>query len=139
MTIGTKKINVVLDTNIIISSIGFGGKPRKILNLVLENKIQATSSPVLFAELEDIIFKKFPIFIKDFEKISKLLKKKIRIINPKISINIVRDKADNRVLEAAVDGKCQYIITGDKDLLDLKKYKQIYIVTADQFLVSVDN
>ncbi|HEX8932007.1 MAG TPA: putative toxin-antitoxin system toxin component, PIN family [Patescibacteria group bacterium] len=47
---------------------------------------------------------------------------------------MVRDIDDNRVLEAAVEGKCQYIITGDADLLDLKIFQSIKIITAEDFL-----
>lgn len=134
MTTGINKINVVLDTNILLSSIGFGGKPREIVNLVFEKKIYAVSSPALLAEFQDIIYKKFPLLIPLFEKIQKQIKKIFIIVQPKISLTIVRDQADNKVIEAAMEGNCQYIITGDKDLLDLASYKQIKIVTADQFL-----
>ncbi len=46
----------------------------------------------------------------------------------------LRDEADNMVLETAVIGKCSFLITGDKDLLTLKKYKNIYVVTPSKFL-----
>ncbi len=51
----------------------------------------------------------------------------------------VRDRDDNRVLEAAVEGDCDFIITGDRDLLELCKYKKIKIITPAQFLAEVDN
>lgn len=139
MTIDIRKANVVLDTNIIISSIGFGGKPRRILNLVIERKLHAITSVSLLAELEDVVYKRFPLLIHSFEKINKLLRKRVKIVKPKISLHIVRDDADNKVLEAAVEGKCQFIITGDKDLLDLYSYKDIKIITADQFLDFFEN
>lgn len=46
----------------------------------------------------------------------------------------LRDFADNQILETAVNGKCNWLITGDKDLLDLKDYENIQIVNASQFL-----
>ena len=46
----------------------------------------------------------------------------------------LRDTDDNKVLETAVVGKCNWIITGDKDLLTVKKYQQIKIVNPGQFL-----
>lgn len=46
----------------------------------------------------------------------------------------LRDPADNQVLETAVEGNCDYLITRDKDLLTLGKYDQIQIVTPAQFL-----
>ena len=128
------KPSVVLDTNIIISAIGFGGKPRKILNLVLENHISVVTSPILLVELEDIIFKKFPLLAGSFERINRQIKKKFKIVRPKTSLYVLKDEPDNRVLEAALEGESQYIITGDKELLNLKSFKTIKIITADEFL-----
>lgn len=140
MNTGTSasKIKVVLDTNVIISAIGFGGKPRIILELVLTKNIQAISSNVLLAELEDVIYKKFPLLASEFEIINKQLRKNFKIVKPKKSIHILKDEPDNRVLEAAQEGKCQYIITGDKELLNLDSFERIRIITADEFLNILD-
>ena len=46
----------------------------------------------------------------------------------------LRDEADNSVLETAVVGKCQWLITGDKDLLTLKEYNDVKIVGPGEFL-----
>ncbi|MEK7165304.1 MAG: putative toxin-antitoxin system toxin component, PIN family [Patescibacteria group bacterium] len=136
MSIDTNKskLKVILDTNILISAIGFGGKPRKILQLVLNKQIQAITSPVLMVEFQDIIFKKFPLLAEKCEKIQILIKRKTKLVNPKVSLHILKDEPDNRVLEAASTGQCQYIITGDRELLQLRNYKRIKILNADQFL-----
>lgn len=140
MSTGTAKsrFRVILDTNIIISGVGFGGKPRNILKLVLDKKIRAYTSSVLLAELEDVINKKFPELSHNFERINKQIRKRFKIVKPKKSLHIVKDEDDNRVLEAAVEGKCNYIVTGDKELLDLGSFKEIKILTADQFLNTLD-
>lgn len=130
-------VKVTLDTNIIISGIGFGGKPRKILHLILDKKIKAVTSSILLAELEDVIDKKFPKLASSFVLISKQIKGKFKIVKPKKSLLIARDEDDNRVLEAAIEGECSHIITGDRDLLDLKIFKNIKIVTPDTFLSEI--
>lgn len=127
-------VKVILDTNILISSIGFGGKPRKILHLILDDEIEAIISPILLAELEDVINKKFPKLAYSLSSINRQIQNKFKIVKPKRSLFVARDDDDNRVLEAALEGKCAYIITGDKDLLDLKTFKNIEIVTPDTFL-----
>ncbi len=139
MTTGTavNPTKIVLDTNIIISGIGFGGKPRQILYLVLDDKIKAVTSPILIAELEDVIAKKFQKLIKQLEPIKKQVREKFIIVKPKKSLHAVRDDDDNRVLEAAIEGKCSYIVTGDRDLLNLKTFKNIKIVTPDTFLSEI--
>lgn len=140
MSTGTVKsrVRIILDTNIIISAIGFGGKPRNILKLILDKKIWAFTSSILLAELEDVINKKFPELSENFERTNKQIRKKFKIVRPKKSLHIVNDEDDNRVLEAAVEGECNYIITGDKELLNLGSFKEIKILTADQFLRTLD-
>ena len=136
MTLDTKKslVRVVIDTNILISAIGFGGKPRQILTLLLDKKIKVVISPILLAEFREVIHKKFPYLIKELLIIENKFTKIMVHVHPKESLTIVRDIDDNRVLEAAVEGNCHYIITGDKDLLVLKSYQHIKIVTSEQFL-----
>ena len=48
---------------------------------------------------------------------------------------VIRDQDDNRVLEAAIEGNCSHIITGDKGLLDIVTFKDITILTPDDFLL----
>ena len=127
-------VKVVLDTNVLVSAIVFGGKPKEILNLVLEEKIVASISPILLAEFKEVYTKKFPLLKEDFELTFKSIEEIFEITQPDETLEILKDKDDNRVLEAAVEGKCKYIITGDKELLDLGIYKGIRIVTPDQFL-----
>lgn len=127
-------VKVVLDTNIIISAVGFSGKPQQILLLAFDKKIYAFTSNVLLAELEDVVNKKFPELAKEFEAINELIQDNFIITKPKDTITILLDDDDNRVLEAALEGEVDFIITGDKQLLKLKKYQNIKIVSPDEFL-----
>lgn len=127
-------VKVVIDTNILISAMGFGGKPREILLQALEKKIQVIISPILLAEFFEVINKKFPKLDSKLFVVEKKIKKSFIVVQPKISLSISRDEDDNRVIEAALEGNCDFIITGDKDLLDLGKYKRIKIVTSEEFL-----
>lgn len=131
------RVKVVLDTNILISAIGFGGKPRDTLLLVFEDKIMGVISPILLAELQEVIVKKFLKLMYLLPSAEQMIRRKFLIVRPKKSLHIVRDEDDNRVLEAAIEGKCDYIITGDKDLLSLQRFKKIKIFTPDQFLKEI--
>src|SRR3989344_3210533 len=95
---------VVLDTNILISALVYGGKPEQVYNLVLEKQITAIITNILVAELLEGLIKKFIV------------------VRPKKIIKAARDEDDNRVLEAAAEGVCAYIVTGDKDLLELRSF-----------------
>jgi len=53
---------------------------------------------------------------------------------PKVLTAVLRDPEDNMVLECAIQGEAQYIVSGDKDLLELKEYRSIRIIRAVDFL-----
>lgn len=126
---------VVLDTNVIVSAVGYGGKPGQIFLLALEEKIHAVTSEALLAEVQEILIKKLAMSSSDVELTMGEIEDKFEIVAPKKSLHVVRDEDDNRVLEAAWEGNCDFIITGDSDLLNLGKYKNIKILTAEEFLL----
>ncbi len=125
---------IVLDTNILVSALVYGGNPKKTFLLALDKQIQVVTSPVLQAEFTDVIAKKFPLSLKNINLLKRQVRKTFIMVQPSRSIDIARDDDDNRVLEAAIEGGCDYIVTGDKDLLELKSYKDVKIVTAIEFL-----
>ena len=131
-------VRAVLDSNILISAIVFGGNPKRIIELIQENDVIAITSRILISELFDVLVKKFHFTSEKLYLAEELIRENFLIVSPSETLNIVRDKDDNRVLEAAVEGKCQYIITGDKDLLDLKSYHQITILTPGDFVKSLE-
>lgn len=131
-----KKLRIVLDTNIIISAIVFKGKLRQVYDFALNEKFKAVTSPVLISELTEVLTKKFSLSLMEVNLVEHEIKKVFAIVHPKKSIYIVRDIDDNRVLEAAVAGECSYIVTGDNDLLSLKSYEDISILTAETFLAT---
>ncbi len=139
MNSGTVKssLKVVLDTNIFISALVFGGKPEEIYRLVLTKKLTAYISPIILAEIIEILTKRFNFNQIRLRQIERKIRKSFMIVNPTRDINVIRDPDDDRILEAAIEGNCDYIVTGDKDLLDLKKYKKIKILTSEQFLSEI--
>lgn len=128
------KPRVALDTNILFSSILYKGKPRQVFDLVIEQVIVGVSSPILLAELSEALLKKSRLSLQEVNSTIRELEEDLIIICPVKSLDALRDKDDNRVLEAAAEGGCSYVVTGDKDLLTLGKFKNIKIVTASQFL-----
>lgn len=134
LDIKKKPIKVLLDTNVLLSALGFGGKPREVLLLILEKKIQAIISPILLSEFHEVINKKFTRLADELPRIEKQIKKIFILVYPKESLQVVRDIDDNRVLEAAVEGECNFIVTGDRDLLELGSFQDIKIITPNSFL-----
>jgi len=124
---------VLLDTNIIVSALLFGGKPRTVFQLVLRKEIDAVISRQLIAELLDVLAGKFRFPQKTLILLERKILKRFRAILPLTRIDLLKDP-DDRVLEAALEGRCKYIVTGDRELLALQSFQGIAIVTAEQFL-----
>lgn len=125
---------MVLDTNIIISALLFGGNPRLILQLVITRRMQAITSPPLLAELLDVLSKKFSFSKRSLKLTERKIKQDFIIVYPSKQVEILKDNnPDNRVLETGLEGNCHYIITGDRELLELHTFKGIRIINAHQF------
>jgi putative PIN family toxin of toxin-antitoxin system len=128
-------IKVVLDTNVLVSAILFGGNPEKVLNMAAEKKIEMLISSQILEEFMNVLQNKFG-FSQDITELSASEIKEIStLVMPTQRLNVIKEKdADNRVLECAVEGKAQYIVTGDtKHLQPLKEYKGIRILSPAQF------
>lgn len=129
----------VIDTNIIISGIIWPSSyPAAVLKLFRQNKIVVVLSKELFTEIQDnltAIGIKYNFNQRLIIEWLELLKKyAFWTADLPIDITVCRDPDDNMVLATAIAGKTDYIITGDKDLLALKKYKQIRILSAKNFV-----
>ena len=126
---------VVFDTNILFSATGWRGKPFECVELARAGKIQA----VTCAELMDELAEKLELRLgfsaeQSAETIARYLRF-LRIVRiPKVLDAVPRDPDDNAVLECAIEGKAIFVISGDKDLLELKKFQNIEIVRASDFL-----
>lgn len=125
---------VVLDTNVIVSALVFGGLPELILRLVKDRKIVGVISPILLAENLSVLANKFGASENQLRMVEKLFKRKLVWVYPNIKIKVLADEPDNRVLEAAVVGRCNTIVTGDKELLALSEYEGVRIVSVAQFV-----
>ncbi|MCG2691917.1 putative toxin-antitoxin system toxin component, PIN family [Microgenomates group bacterium] len=129
-------LKVVLDTNVIVSAIVFGGKPELILNLITAEKIDGYISRFIIAETCGILRQKFKHTESEIEAIEETLKNAFSLIEPNFSISIVKDNPpDNKILACALAAKADYLISGDKKhILLLKKIKNIPILSPEQFL-----
>jgi len=131
---------IVLDTNVLISAIVFGGKPRLILEMAIRGEIELVLSDPILQEVQGVLSsKKFRYPVQVVVEITHQLTFLATMVYPRKEIKIIKnDLADNRILECAVVGEAKYIISGDEDLLSLKSYMKIKIVTPDEFLRLLD-
>ncbi|HSB06124.1 MAG TPA: putative toxin-antitoxin system toxin component, PIN family [Thermodesulfobacteriota bacterium] len=129
-------LKVVLDTNILISAILFGGKPRQILEKAIRGEIRLCISEPILDELKGVLQRaKFDYSPEMIQVILKELTSVSDFVNASKTIDVVlEDPEDNRILECAVEAEANYIITGDFHLLKLSRYRNIEVVNPGAFL-----
>jgi len=126
---------VVLDTNIYISAILFGGKPQQIIELARENKIKLLISEHILWEIREVLRNKFNVPDARLNLIEHDILSLAKLVKVKSSIRKIKTHAaDNAILACAVDGGGDVIISGDKHLLLLEEYEGIKIVLPSKFL-----
>jgi len=126
-------VRTLLDTNVIISAILFGGVPREILVAATRGRIQIVTSPVLLDELEDLLVEKFR-FSADAARATRTeIEALADVVEPGDLPDVCRDPDDNEVLGAAATGAAEVIVTGDRDLLELSSFEDIRLLRPAQY------
>jgi uncharacterized protein len=128
-------VKVVLDTNVLVSTLIFpGGLPEQIYGLALEGEIDLVTSSPLLVELARVLAVKFGWARSRIDRALTQVLRVADLVEPTATINEVRaDPADNRVLEAAAEGKADVIVSGDRHLLRLKAWRSISIESPAAF------
>jgi putative PIN family toxin of toxin-antitoxin system len=129
-------IRVVLDTNIIISSIFWKGNPHEVVRRGLLGEYKLVTSAGILDEAVNKLRHKFRFPEEGIQELVDILLAYCHVVEPTSKFDVVRDKKDNKIIECAFDGEADYIVTGDPDLLVLKEFSGIKIVKAREFLDS---
>jgi len=128
---------VVLDTNILVSALFFKGDFARIVDLWKKGKIIPVLSRETFAEFEAVL--EYPKFSLTRQEIKVIIEEELLPYFEVIEITedvegICRDTADDKFIACAVSASADFIVTGDKDLMDMGKYKSIKIISASVLL-----
>lgn len=127
-------MKVVVDTNVMISGVFFGGAPRMILNAIIDEKITACATLEIVDEYQEIVEE---MIVRKQGHLSKTildpLIQKLKLIEQQSSVQVCRNPDDDKFLNCARDSGSVYIVSGDKDLLVIQDFEGIRIVTAKQF------
>lgn len=128
---------VVLDTNVTISAFLWSGHPRTIYDLIRGRKIIMLISSNMEQELIRVLgYSKFGLSPKEILPFIKSLRSNGEYVKTSSKVSLITaDLTDNIFLDCAVDGRADYIVSGDKHLLDLGIYKGVQILKAKDFLV----
>jgi len=133
--VGQRK-RVVLDTNTLISALGWEGKPHQVLGMCMRKQVELILSSPIIEELEVVM--NYPKFGFSEEMKREFLAELIecaRIVSPAQKVQVIaNDPEDNKFVECAIAGEANYIVSGDGHLLSLREYRGIRIINASDFL-----
>lgn len=127
---------IVIDTNVFISAILFRGPTSRLVSLWQKNAVSVLmSSAVLKEYAKALAYPKFKLKKTEIRGVlEQELLPYVYPIKVKRSLHIItEDPSDNKFLELAVTGKADFILSGDKHLLDLKNFRGIKIITPAEF------
>lgn len=129
-------MRVVADTNILVSGLLFGGPPEQVFLSGMRGEIQLLTSLSLLKEFEKVLKEKFQLSPPMVREIVEEVREVAEVVEVSSHIETISyPDEDNRVLECAVDGKADFIVTGDtKHILPLKEYSGIKILSPSEFL-----
>jgi putative PIN family toxin of toxin-antitoxin system len=131
-------MKVVFDTNVFVSAfIVPGSRGEQALLLAYRRKVALYTSVPILTETARVLREKFAQSEQDTTAALKMIGRSATIVQPVRKITILEDAPDNRILECAVAGEVDLLVTGDDDLLKLKKFEGIPIVRLADFLRSV--
>ena len=134
-------IRVVFDTNVLVSAIGFGGKPWECLVRALVGDIEMVTAEGALAEFDRVIgYDRLPFTEAERKQYPELLREEATVIEASESFQVIDDDPDdNQFLNIAVDGDAEYIVSGDPHLTRVSRFRGIDIVTPATFLDLVDD
>lgn len=134
-------IGVVLDTNILLSALLFKGKLSRIVDLWKEGVIKPFFSRETFEEFRTALG--YPKFSLKPDEIKAILEETLpyfEVVEIKETIcGVCKDPDDDKFVSCALAASAEYIVSGDKDLCSIKKYRSVKIISGMKFLKSCLN
>jgi len=128
-------VKAVFDTNILVSALVFpGGSGEAALLRIIEEKDQLVLSKPILEELIGTLSRKFARDAEELAHLAVFLSELGLFVKSGRKLRVLADEPDNRILECAIAGRADIIVTGDKALLALGEYRKIRIITLRKYL-----
>jgi putative PIN family toxin of toxin-antitoxin system len=126
-------VRIVLDTNVLIAALIARGFCHELFEYCIQRHT-LVASDFIFEELREKLVGKFKYNSELADEAVTLLRSKMEVVTPaRLDAPVCRDPDDDNILATAVTGNCEVIITGDKDLLVLKRFGNVEILSPSGF------
>ncbi len=130
-------MRVVFDTNIFISAFAIPGSlAEKAMLKIIERGDILDLSKEIINEVLSVLSSKFSRDKEGLSHVAVILSELGELVKPIQRISIFKDDPDKRILECAIHGKADALVTGDKEILRLREYKDIKIISLKEYLRS---
>jgi|ERR1700761_6013847 len=129
---------IILDTNVLVSALVQRSYPFLIVdNLFATNEFELCISEALLREYYEVLnrrkFSKYHDFLANAETLLINIERKGKLYTPGITLSIINDFADNRLLELADESKADFLITGNTNDFTISSYKHTQIVNPKDY------
>jgi len=128
-------VRLVFDTNIFISAFVIPESlAEKALLKIIEGEDSLLISKDIFKEVLSVLSSKFGRDREALSHVAVTLSELGELVNPGGRVNILRDEPDNRILDCAIYGKADFLVTADKEMLQLREHKGVKIISLKEYL-----
>lgn len=128
-------MRVVFDTNVLVAALVFpGGRGDEALQRILDERDELILSKAILDELLGVLARKFARDAEELSRVAVLLSDIATLVKPGRRLSVLRDAPDNRILECAIAGKADLIVTGDRALLALEEHAGVRIARLADYL-----
>lgn len=130
-------MKAVFDTNIFISALVIpGSRAEQAMLRIIEGKDHVVISKAIIKELLTTLSQKFSRDREELAHVAVYLTEIGTTVYPKQKVSVLEDEPDNRILECALAGQADIVVTGDRAMLALAEYKGVKIITLAEYLKS---
>lgn len=128
-------MRVVFDTNIFVSALALpGGRAEEALARVVKGRDCLILSKAILNELLEVLSRKFKRDKEALARVAIFLSEIGELVHPRRKLVVLEDEPDNRILECAISGKAEMIVTGDRAMLNLGQYNEVKILSLREYL-----
>lgn len=133
-------VETVLDTNVLVSAALSEGKPYRVLSFAETDRVVSVTSPEIIGEFEDVLRRdRLPFAESQVDELVVKVLSISRVIDPGVELTVVDDDPDDdKIVECAVAGGVDCIVSGDSHLLELGSYDEVDIQTPAEFLRTIE-